>query len=385
MLLAAREEDLVGDRPAERPDAPAAEVLELAEPLPVGRAHRQDLAELEVGDRDREHGPARRRVLDAAHADLEVAALDRLVDGGEGDLHEPARRPSRRASSSRRPRRRSRGPSPGPSGRPRRTERPLPRRRPSEPEGSARARGGARQRRGRRERARRRPGSRRAESGSERAQAPPHADRPLVRERLPLERRAVPPTRRTTVEPSSKAPRSSPASAGSDSHLEAALPRQRAPREPARVDHDAADVRRGDHHDPDDEPFASSGPLADPPGPPIAHVEPGDVGGGGLVHGPELALVPPHRHAARPRRGRGSGGSRGEPGRASRTPRRGTTRRAARPEGAPRAVYGSPLAWISVPLVDRGPPPISAPSTGELTPPGAAGLLRARAPAGAAA
>ena len=67
---------------------PAAKVLESAIAGAVARPDRQDLVELEIGNRDREHRAPRRSVLDSAHADVEIAASDRGVDGGEGDLHE---------------------------------------------------------------------------------------------------------------------------------------------------------------------------------------------------------------------------------------------------------------------------------------------------------
>ena len=82
------EEEIVRDGRAERPDAPAAEVLQAAETLPVGFPYGQDFAKLEVGDRGGEHRAASRRVLDAAHPDIEVAAGDGGVDRGERDLNE---------------------------------------------------------------------------------------------------------------------------------------------------------------------------------------------------------------------------------------------------------------------------------------------------------
>ena len=81
-----REKSVVGDRAAERPDPAALQVGETAECCSIGLAHRQHLPKLEVGDRDRMLGPSGRSVFDAGEPDLEIAALDRRVDRGEGDL-----------------------------------------------------------------------------------------------------------------------------------------------------------------------------------------------------------------------------------------------------------------------------------------------------------
>ena len=89
-----REQDLVGDRAAERPDAPAAQIGERAEARGVARPHGQHFAEFVVGDGDGERRASRRRVLDAAHPDVEVAARHRGVD--RGDLDEPRRPPEPR-------------------------------------------------------------------------------------------------------------------------------------------------------------------------------------------------------------------------------------------------------------------------------------------------
>ena len=84
----ARQQRVVGDRRAEGADAPSAQVLEPAEAAPIGLPNGQDLAELEVGHRGREALPPGRRVLDAGHPDVEIAARGRSVDRGKGDLHE---------------------------------------------------------------------------------------------------------------------------------------------------------------------------------------------------------------------------------------------------------------------------------------------------------
>ena len=71
----------------------------------------------------------------------------------------------------------------------------------------------------------------------------------------------APPTRRTTVEPSSKVPRSSPGGHGRPGDGEAVASREAPPAEPARVDDDAPDVRRGDHHGRDVEPLVLAASL----------------------------------------------------------------------------------------------------------------------------
>ena len=81
-------QDFVGDRAAEGADPPAAKVGEGAETRRVGIAHAQHFAELVVGNGGR-HGVApRRRVFDPAQADLGVAALDGLIDGGKRNVDE---------------------------------------------------------------------------------------------------------------------------------------------------------------------------------------------------------------------------------------------------------------------------------------------------------
>ena len=74
MSACAAHEQVVGERRAQRGDAPAAQVGQRAEPGAVGVAHGEDLAELVVRNRDRQPGAPRRAVLDAAQADVEVAA-----------------------------------------------------------------------------------------------------------------------------------------------------------------------------------------------------------------------------------------------------------------------------------------------------------------------
>ena len=98
----AREQELVGDRAAERGDAAAAQIGERAKPVAIGVAHREHLAELgSTGSLAASAARRAGRVLDAAQADVEVAARRRLVERGE---RRPGRtaavRPSSRAISS---------------------------------------------------------------------------------------------------------------------------------------------------------------------------------------------------------------------------------------------------------------------------------------------
>ncbi len=76
----------VGDRAAQGADPPAAQIGERAPARRVAVAHAQHFAKAVIGHR-RRHGRApRRRVFDAAQADLGVAALDGLVDRRESDV-----------------------------------------------------------------------------------------------------------------------------------------------------------------------------------------------------------------------------------------------------------------------------------------------------------
>ena len=93
VLALGAEQDVVRDRVAERADGPAAEIGEGAQRRRVGVADAEHLAEFVVRHRDREHRPPRRRVFEAAQADVGVAADDRLHDRREGDRDE-FRRPS---------------------------------------------------------------------------------------------------------------------------------------------------------------------------------------------------------------------------------------------------------------------------------------------------
>ena len=83
-----RQQNLVGDRAAERADAPPAQIGERAKVSGVGVADAQDFAELVVRKRDGIAGPPRGRVFDAAQADVRVAAGNRLIDRCKGDLDE---------------------------------------------------------------------------------------------------------------------------------------------------------------------------------------------------------------------------------------------------------------------------------------------------------
>jgi hypothetical protein len=75
------EEHLVGLRAAERSDTPSAERGQPRVALPVGCADGEDFAEFEVGNRDSEQAAAGGPILDPAHADVEITAGDRGVDG----------------------------------------------------------------------------------------------------------------------------------------------------------------------------------------------------------------------------------------------------------------------------------------------------------------
>ena len=91
-LLLRLEQDLVRDRAAERAHLAPAQVRQLVELRAVAFPHGQRLGESVVRDRRRQRGAARGRVFDAAHADVEIAALHRLVDGRVQNLHRPVDR-----------------------------------------------------------------------------------------------------------------------------------------------------------------------------------------------------------------------------------------------------------------------------------------------------
>jgi hypothetical protein len=82
---------VVRDRTGESPDLAAPEVGERAEPARLGGAYGEHLAKLEVRHRHRDRGAAGRRVLHARQSDVEIAALDGLVDRLVGHLYEPRR------------------------------------------------------------------------------------------------------------------------------------------------------------------------------------------------------------------------------------------------------------------------------------------------------
>ena len=84
---------------AERRHAAAAQIGERAITRGIGCADGEDLPELVVRNRDRQPRAARGAVFDAAQTDVEVAARDRRIEGGEADLDE-ARRPVQAAASS---------------------------------------------------------------------------------------------------------------------------------------------------------------------------------------------------------------------------------------------------------------------------------------------
>ena len=83
VLAFGAQQDLVGDRAAERRHRLAAQVGQRAEPRRVARRARSALRGTRSRDRDGERRAPRRRVLDAAQADVGVAAGDRLIDRRE--------------------------------------------------------------------------------------------------------------------------------------------------------------------------------------------------------------------------------------------------------------------------------------------------------------
>ena len=93
VLARGREQDVVRDGAGERADAPAGEIGQRAKAPGVRGADAQHFAKRVVRDRGRHRGPPRRRVLDAAQADVGVAAGDGLIDGSEPDEDEPRRAP----------------------------------------------------------------------------------------------------------------------------------------------------------------------------------------------------------------------------------------------------------------------------------------------------
>src|SRR5437773_1547363 len=85
----------VGDRRGESAHAMSAQIGQSSKALPVRGADGEHFLKLVVGNGRAQRCAARRSVFHAAHADVEVAALHRLVDGVEGHLHEfraPAQR-----------------------------------------------------------------------------------------------------------------------------------------------------------------------------------------------------------------------------------------------------------------------------------------------------
>ena len=87
--VARREEQIVGDRRAERRDAPAAQIRQTVDAARVLWPYGQHFAEFEIGDRDGVLRATRRRVLDAGEAEREIPTFDRLVDVRPLHLHEP--------------------------------------------------------------------------------------------------------------------------------------------------------------------------------------------------------------------------------------------------------------------------------------------------------
>ena len=91
VLAGGAEQDLVGDRAAERPDAAAPQIGERAVALRIRGPNAQDLAELVIRNRRGERRAVGWRVFDAVEAEIRVAPADRLDDGPEGDVDEPRR------------------------------------------------------------------------------------------------------------------------------------------------------------------------------------------------------------------------------------------------------------------------------------------------------
>src|SRR2546425_3812934 len=87
------DEQVVGERCAERRDAAAAQVGERAIFLRVRGTDREYLAKLVVGNRHREARTPGGAVLDAAEADVEVTARGGRVDAREADLDEASGAP----------------------------------------------------------------------------------------------------------------------------------------------------------------------------------------------------------------------------------------------------------------------------------------------------
>ena len=81
-------QDLPGQRGAERRHAAATEIGQRAVAAGVGLAHGQHFAELVVRHANGEFRALGRRVLETVDGNVEVAALHRLVERGEGGLHE---------------------------------------------------------------------------------------------------------------------------------------------------------------------------------------------------------------------------------------------------------------------------------------------------------
>ena len=79
--VAGGEQDVVGHGRAEGGDAPAAQIGEPAEAAPISGADGEHFAKLEVRNGDGVLRAAGRRVFHPRHPNLEVTALDRLVDG----------------------------------------------------------------------------------------------------------------------------------------------------------------------------------------------------------------------------------------------------------------------------------------------------------------
>ncbi len=91
VLLPGALEDVRGQRRAERRHPAAAQCFQRRQAGGVALPHRQHLAELVIGDGHRQPGTAAWQVFEAAQSDVEVAALDGRIEGGEPDLHEPRR------------------------------------------------------------------------------------------------------------------------------------------------------------------------------------------------------------------------------------------------------------------------------------------------------
>src|SRR5262249_3503571 len=81
-------EDFVSDGAAEGTDTSAAQIVEGAKCRRVGIADTQHFVDLVIRNGGRHSGATRRRVFNPTQADLGIAALDGLIDGGKRNVQE---------------------------------------------------------------------------------------------------------------------------------------------------------------------------------------------------------------------------------------------------------------------------------------------------------